>query len=129
MFEFIDGIKQKVRQDRERRNLQKAKEAEFKVIEDKKKYETSKETLDRDIELEIRKAKIRRQQSILKPKQDEQKQKSAFGKFQDFATDFANNQSKTTSMIGDFNMGFDSSQEPKDKPRYKTKKRKKKRSR
>ena len=109
MFELIDNIKLKIRQDRERRNLQKAKDAEFKVLEDKKKYETTKETLDRDIELEMRKAKIRKQQAISPQKAGNNAQqpekKSAFAAFQDYATNFTNSQSKGNSMVGSLNFG------------------------
>ncbi len=109
MFEFIEDIKLKIRQDRERRNLQRTKEAEFKVLEDKKKYESTKETLDRDIELEIRKAKIRKQQAISPQKAGnnahQPEKKSAFAAFQDYATNFANNQSKGNSMVGSLNFG------------------------
>ncbi len=109
MFEFIEDIKLRIRQDRERRNLEKAKDAEFKVLEDKKQYDTTKETLDRDIELEIRKAKIRKQQAISPQKAGNNAQqpekKSAFAAFQDYCTDFANNQSKTKPMVGSLNFG------------------------
>ena len=109
MFEFIGDIKLKIRQDRERKNLEKAKDAEFKVIDDKKKYETTKESLDNDIELEIRKAKIRKHQAILPQKAGNDAQqtekKSAFAQFQDFATDFSNRQPKGNSMAGSLNFG------------------------
>ncbi len=129
MFDFIDDIKLKIRQDRERRNLQKSKDAEFKVLEDKKQYQLTKETLDRDIELEIRKAKIRKQQAISPQKAGNNAQqpekKSAFGKFQDFATDFANNQPKGQSMLGDLGMGL--GQQPiKTQKKHKHKKKKEK---
>ncbi len=125
MFDFIDDIKLKIRQDRERRNLQKSKEAEFKVLEDKKKYETTKKTLDRDIKLEIRKAKIRKQQAISPQKAGDKAQqpekKSAFASFQDFATDFAQRQSQGPSAVGSLNMGFGQPLE-KHKPKKKRKK-------
>ena len=109
MFEFIDDIKLKIRQDRERKNLEKAKEAEFKVLEDKKKYDITKETLDRDIEIEIRKAKIRKQQAISPQKvgnnAQQPEKKSAFAMFQDYCDGFAKSQSKGNSMVGSLNFG------------------------
>ena len=83
MFDFIDDIKLKIKQDRERRNLEKAKQAEFKVLNDKKQYEITKESLDNEIEIEMRKAKIRKQQAISPQKAGTKapEQKSAFGKF------------------------------------------------
>ncbi len=106
MIEFIDDIKLKIKQDRERRNLEKAKQAEFKVLKDKKNYELTTESLDRGIEIEIRKAKIRKQQAISPPKPGTKapEQKSAFGKFQDYCDDFSSNQ-KTKSIVGDMNFG------------------------
>ncbi len=125
MFEFIEDIKLRIRQDRERRNLEKAKDAEFKVLEDKKQYDTTKETLDRDIEIEIRKAKIRKQQAISPQKAGTKapEQKSTFGKFQDFASDFANRQPQGKSIVGDFGMGFGP---PPDKPKHKVRRKRKK---
>ncbi len=116
MFDFIDDIKLKIKQDRERRNLEKSKQAEFKVLNDKKNYELTTESLDRDIEIEMRKAKIRKQQAISPQKAGTKapEQKSAFGKFQDFATNYANNQPKGQSMFGNLGMGVSP---PQDKPK------------
>ena len=109
MFDFIDDIKLKIRQDRERRNLQKSKDAEFKVLEDKKQHQLTKESLDNDIELEIRKAKIRKQQAISPQKvgnnAQQPEKKSAFAAFQDYCDGFAKNQSKGQSMVGSLNFG------------------------
>ena len=127
MFEFIEDIKLKIRQDREIRNLHKAQEAEYKVLVDKKKYETDKETLDRDIELEKRKAKIRNEQSKSQPKPGQKvpEKKSAFGMFQDFATDFARRQNNGPSAVGSLNMGFGHQpSKPKQKHKHKRKKEK-----
>ena len=128
MFDFIDDIKLKIRQDRERRNLQKSKDAEFKVLEDKKQYQLTKESLDNDIELEIRKAKIRKQQAISPPKPGTKapEQKSAFGKFQDYATDFANRQPQGKSIVGDFGMGSGPPADKPDKPKHKVRRKRKK---
>ncbi len=109
MFDFIDDIKLKIRQDRERRNLDKAKQAEFKVLEDSKQYEITKESLDNEIEIEIRKAKIRKQQAISPQKvggnAQQPEKKSAFAMFQDYCDGFAKNQPKGQSMVGSLNFG------------------------
>ncbi|KKK79190.1 hypothetical protein LCGC14_2835970, partial [marine sediment metagenome] len=48
MFDFIDEIKLKIKQDRERRVLQKQKDADFKVLRQKKQFEINKTDLERE---------------------------------------------------------------------------------
>lgn len=114
-----------LKQSQERNKLQREKDKEFKELRQKQKFEQDKTTLERESELEGVKAEIRKKQSIAPPKLGQQQQnKSAFAKFQDFATNYANNQPKGQSAFGNMNLGG-SSVPQQDKPKPNKKKRKK----
>ena len=89
MFEFIEDVKLKIRQARETRAFHKEVRTRYAELEEKRKQEKEHDSLERELQLEEVKAKIRKQQTIAKPKQGEQK-KSAFAAFQDYCSDFAN---------------------------------------
>ncbi len=107
MFDFIDDIKLKVRQSRELRQRDKVKAAELKLLEDEKQHEITKKVLDREIDIEEKKAKIRKQQAIALPKPGQKipEKKSGFDVFQDYCTDFANKQQSGQSLVGEIKMG------------------------
>ena len=106
MFEFIEKAKIGIKQKREEMTLQAEKDKEIRELRRVKEHDKQKTELEREAELETIRAEIRKKQSISPQKAgNNAQQKSAFGKFQDFATDFANNQSKAKSMVGDFNFG------------------------
>ena len=107
MFNIIESTKQKITQAIDLRKLEKQKDEELKVLSQDKQYETSKKELERQVELEKLKAEVRKEQLKSLPKGGfrAQEKKSAFATFQDYCTDFANNQSKSKSMSGGLNFG------------------------
>ncbi len=107
MFEFIDDWKLKIIQSRERRVLQKQKDADFKVLRQKKQFEINKTDLEREAELEELKADVRKQQqkSLPKPGQKVPEKKTSFAAFQDFCDNFANQPSVVGNIGGENGKG------------------------
>ena len=103
MFDFIKKVSLEFRQERERRALQKQKDIEMKGIHQRKQFEISKTSLEREAELEELKANIRKEQNK-SPQKDAQQpeKKSAFASFQDYCDDFASRQSAVGSIGGEY---------------------------
>ncbi|KKM14011.1 hypothetical protein LCGC14_1710410 [marine sediment metagenome] len=106
MFEFIKKASLELRQERERRALQKQKDIEMKAIHQKKQFEINKTDLEREAELEELKANIRKEQNKSLPKAEQKvpEKKTAFAAFQDYCDGFANQ----PSMVGDIKFGGES---------------------
>ena len=133
MFNIIESTKQKITQAIDWRKLEKQKDEELKVLSQDKQYETSKKELERQVELEKLKAEVRKEQLKSLPKGGfrAQEKKSAFASFQDYCTDFAQQQQQSSSTqkqgrapsviggLGGFGMGGLVS--PYDKPKAKKK--------
>ncbi len=128
MFQFIDRWKLELKHHMEIRRLRKHRDIELRDIKQKKQFEINKTELEREIELEELKAEIRKnqQKSLPKPGQKIPEKKTAFAAFQDYATNFAQNQQKSSSAFGNMSGGLVSSYD-KPEPRRDKKKDKKKR--
>ncbi len=103
---MFENARLKIRQALEWKTLQKQKDAELKVLMQKKQFEINKTDLEREAELEELKANIRKEQakSLPKPGQQKQEKKTAFAAFQDYCDGFANQ----PSMVGDIKFGGES---------------------
>lgn len=102
MFDFIEKVKLKVRQSRERKELQKHQDEKLKLVSESKQFEIEKLGLERESELEVLKANVRKHQrkSLLKPGQQKQEKKTAFASFQDYCDNFANQPSAFGGING-----------------------------
>ena len=103
MYNFIGNARLKIRQALEWKTLQKQKDAELKVLRQKKQFEINKTDLEREAELEELKANIRKEQNKSLPKAEQKvpEKKTAFAAFQDYCDGFANQPSR----VGDIKFG------------------------
>lgn len=102
MFDFIEKVKLKIRQSRERRELQKHQDEKLKIVIESKQFEIDKLGLERESELEGLKAGVRKKQqkSLPKPGQQKDKKKTAFASFQNYCDDFTNQPSAFGGING-----------------------------
>ena len=113
VMEFIEDWKLKTKEKRELKALHRLRDDELRVMKEKQKFEIEKETLQGQLGVEEVKAKIRKQQQTNVPKQGTVlENKSGFAKFQDYATNFANN---SPNILGETNLGLE--QRPKKRKR------------
>ena len=102
---MLERFRLKISEMKDMLELKSNKRMELREINKEKTFEDERSKLDNQIELETRKAEIRK----LKAKNPEAKQQNnsgfagSFDKFRDFATDFSKNQQ---SIVGDMNLGF-----------------------
>lgn len=130
MFQFIDRWKLELKHHMDIRRLRKQRDIELRNIKQEKQFEINKTDLEREAELEELKAEIRKnqQKSLPKPGQVQEK-KTAFAAFQDYATNFAQNQQKSSSGFGNMSGGLVSPYDQPEQRRHKKKhKNKKKRN-
>ncbi len=101
MFELLDKLKLNFRQFREQRQLKKEKHTEFLLLENNRKYANEQLSLERDLEVETVRAKIRKQQAIAVPKNGQKlpEKKSMFDGLQNIADNFVANQERNGGSI------------------------------
>jgi len=98
IIELIEDWKLKIRERRELRKLKSIEKREVKVIKERQQFEHETLRLDREAALEETKARIRKSQKIAQPKPGTvSEKKGGFAAFQDYATNFANN---NQSIVG-----------------------------
>jgi len=92
----------KIREIRERAALNRERRRETQELISKQRFEREKVRLEREGELEIGRARIRKTQEIARPKGATTGgiSRGAFAGFQNFASDFARRQEPTTGQVG-----------------------------
>tara|TARA_Y100000310_G_scaffold84034_1_gene80784 strand:+ start:5938 stop:6336 length:399 start_codon:yes stop_codon:yes gene_type:complete len=101
LFELIEDWKLKIRERREIRRLKDLEKRELQVLKDTRQFDAENLKLSREAALEETKAEIRKTKTIAQPKPGTvPEKKTAFAKFQDYATNFANN---APNMLGEMN--------------------------
>jgi len=93
---MFDKLKINIRQAVEVAKLKSKRNKELRELNKEEKFEIEVQQLDNQIELEQRRAELRGLKSVNIPLTPTKQSgvKGAFEKFQDFATDFAQNQQK-----------------------------------
>jgi len=99
---MFDKLKLNIREAIESGRLKSKKNVELRELNREEKFEKQVDQLDKEIELEQRKAELRALKATNIPLTPvkESGLKGAFGKFQDFAAEFANNQAAQTNING-----------------------------
>ncbi len=93
MFELIKKTRLEVKYFMKRRDLEKQKDRDYKILRNRKQFEIDKVELKNEVQLEELRADVRKNQQKSLPKQGQTLQKkSAFAGFLDYAEKFAKQQ-------------------------------------
>lgn len=98
MGRLFDRIKLEFNHVKVNRELDLVEKKRLKKVKLEEQFQNEKNNLEKRVHIEILKAKVRKTQGIASGAKGQAIQKSAFEKFQDFATNFAQNQ---RSIVGD----------------------------
>ena len=101
MGKLFDKLKLKINNIQDNREIDNRERKRLKQIRLKDQFQKERIELERQVEVETLKAKVRKTQRIANDPKT--RQKSGFEKFQDFATNFSQNQ---RSMVGDIGFGI-----------------------
>lgn len=123
---FLDRQKEGIKRAQDKRIIRSAGRQERVAQRETERFETESKRLERQEALETRRARIRKQQAISRPKGTSTggRASSAFGSFQDFATDFSKRQSALGPSV---QFGPSPARKPPLKRRMKARKKRKKR--
>ena len=126
---FLDRQKEGIKRAQDKRIIRSAGRQERVAQRETERFETESKRLERQEALETRRARIRKQQAISRPKGTSTggRASSAFGSFQDFATDFSKRQAGQSALAPTISMGPSPARKPPLKRRMKARKKRKKR--